>query len=169
MVDSIITYLTKHSDEILLTIGTALFLTALAFWYKKIKYWSGLAWKKIKRFFLNARPKVYRAIGVAPVEDVQTLGAEIRSTGSVSPAVSPTAVPPYEMKFQDNVYWKRSGDIKDGPYCPKCYDGDRKEVRLTEYVDDRFWRCPVCDTAVEKPGRGSRPTRADTEFDPFSG
>ncbi len=168
MVDSILTFLTRNSDEILISIGTALFLTALAFGYKKIKHGSGLAWKEIKRVFLNARPKVYRALGVAPIEDMQVLDAKVHRIGTLQLEQNrPTSSEKQpEMVFRNNVYW--IGNSEEGPFCPKCYGGDRKEVRLTEYVDDRFWRCSVCDTAVEKPGRASRPTRAETDFDVYN-
>lgn len=30
-----------------------------------------------------------------------------------------------EMEFRDNVYWRLSEDArKEGPFCPKCLDGD---------------------------------------------
>lgn len=33
--------------------------------------------------------------------------------------------------FEEPFYWKKlEGDAKDGPYCPKCYDVDKKLIRL---------------------------------------
>jgi hypothetical protein len=168
MVDSILSFLTKHSAEILIGVLTTLIAGVVILWFTKIKHCGGLAWKKIKRVFLNSRPKVYRALGVAPIEDVQVLDAKVHRIGTLQLEQNrPTSSEKQpEMVFRNNVYW--IGNSEEGPFCPKCYGGDRKEVRLTEYVDDRFWRCSVCDTAVEKPERASRPTRAETDLDEFN-
>jgi ribosomal protein L37AE/L43A len=57
------------------------------------------------------------------------------------------------MEFRDNVYWRRgSGDMLEGPFCPKCRDGAKKSARMEDRPDDHFWRCRVCGTVVEKPG-----------------
>ena len=76
-----------------------------------------------------------------------------------------------DMEFRNNVYWRRMADgNSEGPYCPKCLDGERKAARMTERNDDYYWRCPVCSKAIEKPGPGFRRSiRAKTDFDPFSG
>jgi hypothetical protein len=62
-----------------------------------------------------------------------------------------------DMHFRDNVYWRRRADAEEGPFCPKCLDGDRKAARMVDRPDDEWWRCPVCKTIIEKPGRHSRP------------
>ena len=72
-----------------------------------------------------------------------------------------------EMHYQDNVYWRRSGQDKlEGPFCPKCFDGHNKPARMSDQTRDTFWRCSVCHTAIRKPG--AEPVRlADTSYDPF--
>lgn len=49
----------------------------------------------------------------------------------------------YNMQFIDNYYWniKKDGS-KVGPYCPACWDGDRKPVRMQQSAFGNF--CPVC-------------------------
>jgi ribosomal protein L37AE/L43A len=72
-----------------------------------------------------------------------------------------------EMHYQDNVYWRRSGQDKvEGPFCPKCLDGQDKPARMSERSGDSFWRCPVCNTAIRKPG--AEPVRlSEPSYDPF--
>src|SRR5712692_1561912 len=52
-----------------------------------------------------------------------------------------------------NVYWlTRDDGSEDGPFCPKCRDGDRKPARMADEPGTDYWFCPVCQTAVNKPG-----------------
>jgi hypothetical protein len=70
-----------------------------------------------------------------------------------------------EMKWRENVYWRElDGGKNEGPFCPKCLDGDGKVARMADRSDDTFWRCAVCHSAVRKPG--DRRTHR-TEFDPL--
>jgi hypothetical protein len=47
------------------------------------------------------------------------------------------------LTFQDNLYWKiDEQDNKEGPFCPKCKDGDQKEARMT--TSEYLYICPVC-------------------------
>jgi len=58
-----------------------------------------------------------------------------------------------DMEFRQNVYWRRLAPGKfEGPYCPKCLDGERKTARMGDRPDDHYWRCPVCGTFIQKPG-----------------
>jgi hypothetical protein len=58
-----------------------------------------------------------------------------------------------QMEFLNNVYWRKREDGKsEGPFCPKCLDGEKKASRMAERADDNYWRCSVCLSAVEKPG-----------------
>ena len=60
-----------------------------------------------------------------------------------------------EMIFRDNVYWRHQSDDKiEGPFCPKCLDGEGKSSRMTDLADN-YWRCPVCSFAIEKSRRRS--------------
>jgi len=58
-----------------------------------------------------------------------------------------------KMEFRYDVYWSRLPEGEhEGPYCPKCLDGDGKASRMGNRQDDRFWRCRVCGTNIEKQG-----------------
>ncbi len=46
-----------------------------------------------------------------------------------------------QMKFgADGMYW----DGYDGPFCPKCADGDGKRARVAQNPANLFWVCNVC-------------------------
>ena len=61
-----------------------------------------------------------------------------------------------QMRHEHNVYWRESGEKREGPYCPKCLDGAEKAARMSERPDDSYWRCPVCNHAAAKPGHRLR-------------
>jgi hypothetical protein len=56
------------------------------------------------------------------------------------------------LRFDRNVYW--SGEDRS-PFCSGCWDGSRKAVRLSRFMNDadRF-RCPVCDKTYALPAAG---------------
>lgn len=49
--------------------------------------------------------------------------------------------------FDNNLWWRATTDgNRDGPYCPKCYGGDQKVVRMVvANVFERSHQCPVCN------------------------
>jgi hypothetical protein len=59
------------------------------------------------------------------------------------------------MVFEHNVFWQGDGDSRVGPFCPKCWDGETRAARMEDRSNDHGWRCRVCDTATQKPGRDS--------------
>lgn len=52
----------------------------------------------------------------------------------------------YNMNFEHNMYW--NSDKKDGPYCSKCWDDNKKAIRLQKQNDEYY--CPVCRRNVLK-------------------
>lgn len=61
-----------------------------------------------------------------------------------------------EMIFESPVYWKKTDDGKDGPYCQACYDKDSIAVRLylgkEHYIGIQdVWECRVCKSEYDKP------------------
>ncbi len=52
----------------------------------------------------------------------------------------------YEMHFKHNMYW--NPDEKDGPYCSKCWDDNKKAIRLQKQNGEYY--CPVCRKTVLK-------------------
>lgn len=94
-------------------------------------------------------------------------GRDIIITPGPAPVAAPRAETREEMHYQYNVYWRQSGPgAPEGPFCPKCRDGEGKTARMSDRPHDDFWRCPVCDYTIEKPGRGPRQIRVETDFDP---
>jgi hypothetical protein len=51
------------------------------------------------------------------------------------------------LTFKRNLWWRTTPDGKDdGPYCPKCFGGDQKVVRMTDVNSpEGANRCPVCN------------------------
>ena len=76
-----------------------------------------------------------------------------------------------EMHYRDNVYWRPlSRGRSEGPFCPKCFDGNNKASRMTDPPSDDWWKCPVCNCVIIKPGKGYGSVgKVETECDPFSG
>ena len=52
----------------------------------------------------------------------------------------------YDMHFEHNVYW--NSNQNDGPYCSKCWDENKKAIRLQ--ICDGEYYCPVCNKYVIK-------------------
>ncbi|MDR2892793.1 MAG: hypothetical protein LBV80_06900 [Deltaproteobacteria bacterium] len=50
--------------------------------------------------------------------------------------------------FDGTFYWLITGSIKQGPFCPNCYNNDGQLVRIT---DMRPRRCSVCGEIFELP------------------
>lgn len=54
-----------------------------------------------------------------------------------------------KLQFERKLYWLIDGQTKDGPFCQRCYDVDRKLVRLQPWGDDS-WMCFGCKFSVDK-------------------
>ena len=51
------------------------------------------------------------------------------------------------LSFENNMYWVNTGSKKEGPYCSKCWDENKKLVRL--HTQDVDFDCPVCHTFID--------------------
>lgn len=49
-----------------------------------------------------------------------------------------------DLIFEDNLYWRRAEDGRDGPYCTKCWDSNQDLIRL-QALDPKGWFCPSCE------------------------
>jgi hypothetical protein len=47
-----------------------------------------------------------------------------------------------QLKFEKTKYWLIDGQVKDGPFCQRCYDVEKKLVRLQDYGNS--WYCTEC-------------------------
>lgn len=53
-----------------------------------------------------------------------------------------------KIVFEKHYYWIKDGEKKDGPYCQKCFDDNKKLIRLQERKN-RHWYCLVCKNGVD--------------------
>lgn len=57
--------------------------------------------------------------------------------------------------YEGRYYWTGEGDNKDGPFCQRCYDVDRKLIRLqfgsSNYQGNasRWYACKACEQTFE--------------------
>jgi len=54
--------------------------------------------------------------------------------------------------FEKEVFWIKdeSGNVKDGPFCPNCYDSEELTLHLiTVEGDPTYKRCPKCHHVVK--------------------
>lgn len=47
-----------------------------------------------------------------------------------------------QLKYETPVYWLIDDQTKDGPYCQRCYDVEKKFVRVQDYGTG--WLCVAC-------------------------
>jgi hypothetical protein len=65
------------------------------------------------------------------------------------------------VEFRDNVYWLRKDRALDeGPFCPRCLGRPNQVIvtrmtRMTNPDNEVYWRCPVCDYMINKPGQST--------------
>ena len=55
-----------------------------------------------------------------------------------------------KLKYEKPSYWVIDGETKDGPFCQKCYDADKKLIRLQGGGNDR-WSCHECKSTFYGP------------------
>ncbi|MDR3385492.1 MAG: hypothetical protein P4L92_00445 [Rudaea sp.] len=69
------------------------------------------------------------------------------------------------MKFHDHFYWR---DVDPEPYCPRCFDVDRKAVHVIRpRAGSLPWKCPQCKFEVRLNAVPSGPKFAITDADPL--
>jgi hypothetical protein len=54
-----------------------------------------------------------------------------------------------KLIHEDNHYFLKNGNEKDGPYCTNCWDSDSKLIRLHKgnlYQGVQYYTCPNCKT-----------------------
>ena len=53
-----------------------------------------------------------------------------------------------EMAFENNLYWSMTGEKKDGPFCPQCWDHDHRKMRLYNMAN-AYWMCRICNNSYK--------------------
>ena len=51
--------------------------------------------------------------------------------------------------YENNAYWTQEEDKKVGPFCSRCWDVDKKLIRMHPDTNRAFSKCPKCGTAVQ--------------------
>lgn len=46
------------------------------------------------------------------------------------------------LHFERSFYWLHQSELRQGPFCPICYEGDNTLLRLAKNND--LWHCPHC-------------------------
>lgn len=46
--------------------------------------------------------------------------------------------------FENNAYWIKKGDEKEGPYCSCCWDSNEKTIRMQPAPNPAYFDCPKC-------------------------
>lgn len=75
-----------------------------------------------------------------------------------------------KLLHEDNHYFIVDGDKKDGPYCTKCWDANRKLIRLHKgdfNYGEQYYRCPNCDTSTHTGTYNPPPPPQREPFDPY--
>ncbi len=49
-----------------------------------------------------------------------------------------------KMVWRDPVYYMQTEAGEEGPFCPQCYDSEKKVIRLQTY-DEGLWHCETCN------------------------
>jgi hypothetical protein len=94
-------------------------------------------------------------------EGLKRVIAEILdAVGSSSDVVvTPIATHREEMVFEEAVYWKLRNEMRQGPYCPVCYDDKQKEIHLTPGATKGTYGCGVCKNSFTTKEYDPRPVR----------
>jgi len=86
------------------------------------------------------------------IQDNHQLNDEIRSFKKQIEDLNEKLKFKETLIFENNVYWSRQGDKTVGPFCPGCWDQNKKPIRfITLYTDSgKFWDCPICKLQISE-------------------
>ena len=62
-----------------------------------------------------------------------------------------------KLVYENNVYWIKNKDGKDGPYCSCCWDSKKKTIRMHPCGNPAFYKCPDCKSAPVQVGPNYKP------------
>lgn len=80
-----------------------------------------------------------------------------------------------QLEMKNKVVWEEpyyflitDTDKKDGPYCQKCYDTDKKLIRL-QSLNRGIWKCEACqNTFRDKSYQPAVGARANSAYNIFN-
>lgn len=100
---------------------------------------SGTDWYKVGQFVA--------AVGEspAPIDGIEKV-VQDSSDGCVKDAMTSRGAEP-RMYLDGQKYWvDNPNGTKDGPFCTRCWDVDKKRVRIVQWSSDYLPNCPECKT-----------------------
>ena len=59
------------------------------------------------------------------------------------------------MQFDKNVYWLEEEGELEGPFCPRCCDGEYALRRMVHFEQQQAWACPTCQMMVSSRDGGA--------------
>jgi hypothetical protein len=86
-----------------------------------------------------------------PLQDaasyVRYISAVKRQAEIVPTRTAVQGAPGEGMVFEESVYWKHRNSKRDGPYCPVCYDNEKKSIHLNPGATRGTFGCGVCQNS----------------------
>lgn len=69
------------------------------------------------------------------------------------------------LKYDRGAYWSMTGDSRDGPFCSRCWDVDRRLVRMHPTgFGGYLYDCPACHESVKVESAPKMPTPPPLHF-----
>jgi len=102
-------------------------------------------------------------------EETLSLREEVINLRSQLSASLAKAKQEQSMESDGTFYWtgKERSIPTDGPYCTRCFDVDKRAVRLKNIRSDYF-SCPECKTSHEGPNSKAESRTSVRTTSPFS-
>jgi acyl-CoA reductase-like NAD-dependent aldehyde dehydrogenase len=89
-------------------------------------------------------------------ERVLALKEELLSLRAENVALKEQLAAKVSATFDGGAYWVKTERGRDGPFCSRCQDVERRLVRLKPTYE--FWyHCPSCEQSFEVPSAPRRP------------
>lgn len=54
-----------------------------------------------------------------------------------------------DLIFENQAYWSSKDGKKDGPFCSRCWDVDKRAVRMHRAGNPAWANCPNCKASVQ--------------------
>jgi hypothetical protein len=72
--------------------------------------------------------------------------------------------------FENNAYWTKEGDNKNGPYCSCCWDNDKKVIHMQPCGNPAYFDCPKCRNHSVQiyPDKSEYSQEPEEDFNPFA-
>jgi len=104
-------------------------------------------------------------------EDAQHYQGENIKLKDEIKALKETADLSARVVWERPFYWlTRGGQERDGPYCQKCWDDDKKLIRLQHHGGPDHFICKVCKRDYPVPGKSGGTSGFGTtgeKFEPY--